>query len=557
MSNRAPAVLLTLLLAALAVLAGPTAPASADDVTPGVHPLVTGLQADPGSGVSFRGRLYFIGYSDSQVRLWATDGTAGGTGPVSTATDVASLVVVGDRLLFSGTDQEHGNEWWTTDGTAAGTRLLADIYPGDRPSSPRSPVLLGGLLYFNATEPVHGSELWVTDGTSTGTRLAADVVPGPDSSFPEQLTALDDRVVFLGQLADRTARLSAFVPSTGSTVQLDTMPVPFDGSPRLLARVGSQVLFWASDLAHGFELWATSGQPGSVHMVSDIDPGPSNGGPDPILVLGGLAVFPSFNPDVGQELWVSDGTAVGTRLVRDIRPGPASSGVDDLVVLGGRLLFTADDGVHGRELWETQGTLDSTRLVADVRPGPEDGTELSTDGGATVAGQLLFAGRGADGLEPWVTDGSTAGTRELADLVPGPAGSASYPIGSLGNTLVLGQSFPTTDQLFTWTAVASSTSITVRRRYSAHQARHRRIRLPVTVTSPAGNLSGGTVTLTRRGRVVGTAPLVNGRAVVQLTARVRARHRYVVSAHWTGTVDATGSTSAEVRIRVRHRRHRH
>src|SRR6187397_2752550 len=72
------------------------------------------------------------------------------------------------------------------------------------------------------------------------------------------------------------------------------------------------------------------------------------------------------------------------------------------------------------------------------------------------------------------------------------------------------------------TSVGSTTSATVRKRYSARQARRKRIVVPVSVTSTLGGLlDGGTVTLTRNGKDVGTATLHNGCARVRISARLR------------------------------------
>jgi ELWxxDGT repeat protein len=44
------------------------------------------------------------------------------------------------QVLLQGTDETSGTELWATDGTPAGTRLVADLCPGDCSSSP---VVLG------------------------------------------------------------------------------------------------------------------------------------------------------------------------------------------------------------------------------------------------------------------------------------------------------------------------------------------------------------------------------------------------------------------------------
>jgi hypothetical protein len=74
----------------------------------------------------------------------------------------------------------------------------------------------------------------------------------------------------------------------------------------------------------------------------------------------------------------------------------------------------------------------------------------------------------------------------------------------------------------------------------------------VGVAGPQGApLTGGTVTLTLHGRTVGTAPLVGGSAKVRIAKRLEPRHRYAVTATWSGTATASGSTSAPVELRIK------
>jgi ELWxxDGT repeat protein len=95
----------------------------------------------------------------------------------------AGFSPVGDRLLFAGTDLEHGAEIWITDGTPAGTRRLRDLQPGPGSSVPQGLVSAGDRVFFSADDGAHGRELWESDGTPEGTRLVADLAPGGFSAL--------------------------------------------------------------------------------------------------------------------------------------------------------------------------------------------------------------------------------------------------------------------------------------------------------------------------------------------------------------------------------------
>jgi hypothetical protein len=70
-------------------------------------------------------------------------------------------------------------------------------------------------------------------------------------------------------------------------------------------------------------------------------------------------------------------------------------------------------------------------------------------------------------------------------------------------------------------------------------------------TSGGSPLAGGTVTVLLHGKVLGSAPLADGTARVRLARRLRPHRSYLVTATWSGTTGAAGSTSEPFRIRVR------
>lgn len=98
----------------------------------------------------------------------------------------AFLTDVDGILFFSADDGVHGSELWMTDGTPAGTRLVADIFPGPEGSYPTDLINVNGILFFSADDGAHGTELWMSDGTLGGTKLFADINPGVIELYPEE-----------------------------------------------------------------------------------------------------------------------------------------------------------------------------------------------------------------------------------------------------------------------------------------------------------------------------------------------------------------------------------
>ncbi|HEY0553786.1 MAG TPA: ELWxxDGT repeat protein [Thermoanaerobaculia bacterium] len=141
---------------------------------------------------AFQGALYFVAYSSAigQGGLFRLPPHASPRLLESQflADPPTIFAPAGDRLLFTGQDEERGIELWTTDGTPAGTRLVRDLRPGPGSSRPGGLTSAGDRVFFSADDGTHGRELWESDGTPEGTRMVADLAPGGYSSIPDPST---------------------------------------------------------------------------------------------------------------------------------------------------------------------------------------------------------------------------------------------------------------------------------------------------------------------------------------------------------------------------------
>ncbi len=170
------------------------------------------------------GRIFFTDGATG-TELWVSDGTSVGTTqllkeptgtriesltpggsalagtvlvtdlwPGSVGSMPAHLTTVGNRLFFSASDPDLGNELWVSDGTAVGTQMVADINPGIEGSLPTNLTNSNGKMFFSASNGVHGNELWVSD--DAGTRMVQDINPGTDNANPTTIIATDPNLFF-------------------------------------------------------------------------------------------------------------------------------------------------------------------------------------------------------------------------------------------------------------------------------------------------------------------------------------------------------------------------
>jgi ELWxxDGT repeat protein len=159
------------------------------------------------------------------------------------------LTDVDGTLFFSAHDGVHGQELWMTDGTPAGTKLVADIYPGPEGSYPTDLINVDGMLFFSADDGVHGTELWMSDGTESGTKLFADIDPGSialeplEAEFP---TEVDQPTVS----PQPTVTVQPTVSRVGDSV----------GRQNYVLKMGNQHLYeepWGGDRGDPCEAWRT------------------------------------------------------------------------------------------------------------------------------------------------------------------------------------------------------------------------------------------------------------------------------------------------------------
>jgi ELWxxDGT repeat protein len=158
----------------------------------------TGGGLNPTDLTNVNGTLFFNG--DDGVngqQLWKSDGTAGGTVPVTNFLGgifPEDLTNVNGTLFFRAFDTNNVVQLWKSDGTTAGTVPITNAAHGISPSNLTN---VNGTLFFNAQDPNDGSlQLWASDGTTAGTVELTDVNVAAGGLNPINLTDVNGTLYF-------------------------------------------------------------------------------------------------------------------------------------------------------------------------------------------------------------------------------------------------------------------------------------------------------------------------------------------------------------------------
>ncbi|MFI5456862.1 MAG: ELWxxDGT repeat protein [Isosphaerales bacterium] len=212
------------------------------------------------------GTVYFTAQTTSGEQLWASDGTAAGTVPLTsnstTSSSTASgginptnLTNVNGILFFQGSDPTTGDaSLWASNGTVAGTVELSS--PGSSLAPPYYLMNLNGKALFLATDPATGSEaLWSSDGTVAGTSVVADLpgTIGTAYSTPNLTNAVENGTLYFVVNSSSSGPDQLWKSDGTASGTTEVANLPQDSGE--LTAAGPTLFFGAID-DHGAELWS-------------------------------------------------------------------------------------------------------------------------------------------------------------------------------------------------------------------------------------------------------------------------------------------------------------
>lgn len=374
--------------------------------------------------------------------LYASDGTAAGTGDISSAilnnsyfyghkltvnSDKSKAILQAD--IYSWTTQLHYKSVYASDGSATGTQLLANNV-----NNQSTPYLLGSKVVI----PDGGSSTYtglVTDGSVSGTTVIADLPTGILDNTNQSIWHAVSTVPYGSEL------FRTVISGSGATTSMvkdiwSGSSGSYSGSGALLPN--GKLVFVASDGSHGSEPWVSDGTDAGTFMLADLWGG-ANGYIYGLTTFGNkvsLAAIVENSTLIGQtgvsgvELVFTDGTTAGTTFL-DINPGGGSSNPTMLGQANGLLYFTATapnaSNVTTLGIFSTNGST-FTRL-ADIN----SGASLL---GWNASKAYFKVSDATHGAELWAADLVNGGIALVKDLLTG-TGSALGATDS-SNSLVIG-----------------------------------------------------------------------------------------------------------------------
>lgn len=255
--------------------------------------------------------------------------------------EVAELVAVGREVYFL----DHSGDQtrlWVTDGTAAGTRAVSALAEGEGSGTANRFAVLGDRLVFTARDPEHGRELWsAADGVA---RLEADLLPGPASSEPREVTTVGDQVWFSAETTDGGREPYRWSAGAPPVLVGDLASGEESSHPAEFVRAGGGVWFAATTPTHGRELWfVPDGE--APRRVTDLARGRGSAWPRDLRPLpdGHTIAFTARSGGRRRAVYLADARDGGVRRL----PGTAGRrGLRDparLHVLSSELYFDALD----------------------------------------------------------------------------------------------------------------------------------------------------------------------------------------------------------------------
>ena len=225
-----------------------------------------------------------------QNELWVSDGTAAGTQLLkSVAGEIIGAETVNNQFIFlTGIYAANGNDLvfdvWKTDGSPNGTQLIKQQVAIGKSSQfqhiyrPQNFTMVNNQLFFVANGGTNFQQLWKTDGSSNGTvAVKNDFDSSNVNTTITDLVNLNNQLLFLQRTPTPTNNNSILFTSDGSYSGTKEILRSSNGNFVDVYLAGTiyngKLIFFATDVVHGSELWITDGTANGTSNFFDVVPG--------------------------------------------------------------------------------------------------------------------------------------------------------------------------------------------------------------------------------------------------------------------------------------------
>jgi ELWxxDGT repeat protein len=260
------------------------------------------------------GLLFFdASNANAEDTLWVSDGTPGGTGPITINPNSQFLDPYGSAFIsppgvifngqlffnaFNGNSMTGTQGLWKSNGTQAGTLQVGST--GFTSTDPQNYTVVGNTLYFIAATDATGTQLWSTDGATITQVTNLNTTTGSI----QNLTNVNGTLFFSASTGGTPKVLYHLVNGTPTQV-----PLPADGSGTVanqLTNVNGTLFFSAQNASGQQVLFDSDGT--SINKVF------GNTGSTPLALfnVNGTLFYEASDPATGSELYSATPTGTST-----------------------------------------------------------------------------------------------------------------------------------------------------------------------------------------------------------------------------------------------------
>lgn len=391
--------------------------------------------SSPSSFTVINEKLYFMGTSGKNNKIFVSDGTTEGTMPYLDTGNFRNLKSINGQLLF---EKKNGSFYSLYKSSKSNIyEYLTTIDSSSIWNEPRNWRIGDDHIFFTAVDPKQGYSLWKTDGTSKGTSIITNF------KFAHWDARKDEQLIYKGDSLYFSAR-----QNKNSVVLLG-----MDGTSGNSWNTTIEVADWRK--VHDIMAFNNS-----IYFILDLPDKPSVNEicnqcekkykpakwAEDHLKISNIAAadsvlyFVKTNDNNATELWKTDGTIEGNTFIKKITREVSKVTQESLVRVGnmytstGKIFFVIHEQKKST-LWFSDGTEENTRVLLEYSKSHETFYRRDLIGIAT-SGKLYFSLTTPEfGDELWISDGSIRGTTMLSDLNSGNKHSHPSEFKIIGNSL--------------------------------------------------------------------------------------------------------------------------